>query len=183
MGILVENGRPLSMENRSDAECEVYACLDALGIAYQRADHDPAETMEDCRAISEALDCHVCKNLFLTNRQGTAFYLLLMPADKPFKTKELSAQIGSARLSFASPERMQELLGTYPGAATVLGLMKDKEKEVTLLIDRDLLKIARIGAHPRANTSTLAFSQKDIFGSFLKATGHTYRAVTLLGAD
>ncbi len=183
MSIFVEEGRPKSVEGRSEAELSVYAYLDALGVPYTRADHGAAATMEDCEAIGKALSCHVCKNLFLTNRQGSAFYLLLMPADKPFKTKELSSQINSARLSFASPEKMMELLGTYPGAATVLGLMHDKEKEVSLLIDEDLLKEPYLGVHPLVNTSMLRIETKLLLSVFLRKTGHGYRTVHLVGAE
>ena len=115
---------------------EVLRLLEKLHIPYQYVAHEPANTMEDCRAVSEALNVSVCKNLFLCNRQQTAFYLLCMPADKPFKTKDLSAQIGSARLSFASSEKMEELLGVSPGSASALALKNDHENRVQLLLDR-----------------------------------------------
>lgn len=102
--------------------CAVYDLLDCLEISYERVDHAPAETMEVCAAIDEVLNCRICKNPFLCNRQQTAFYLLMMPGDKPFKTKELSAQIGSSRLSFAPAEKMVEYLGLYPGSVSVWGL-------------------------------------------------------------
>lgn len=183
MAIFIEEGSPKTLDGRSEAELSAYAYLDALGVPYTRADHEAAATMEDCESIGQALDCHVCKNLFLTNRQGTAFYLLLMPADKPFKTKELSSQINSARLSFASPEKMMELLGTYPGAATVLGLMHDKEKAVSLLIDEDLLSEPYLGVHPLVNTSMLRIETKALLSLFLKKTGHSYRTVHLVGVE
>ena len=85
----------------------VFAALDSLGIPYIRFEHDATATMEDCAAVGKALHGTICKNLFLCNRQQTAFYLLTMPGDKPFHTKDLSAQIGSSRLSFAPPEKME----------------------------------------------------------------------------
>ena len=133
-------GRPADVGNRLDKEIRCYDMLDKLKIEYTRVDHEAAETMEACEAIDKALDVSMCKNLFLCNRQKTVFYLLLMPADKPFKTKELSSQINSARLSFAGPEDMERLLDITPGSVSVLGLMNDKDDEVTLLIDKDLLK-------------------------------------------
>lgn len=183
MAIFVEEGAPKTVEGRSEAELAAYAYLDALGVPYTRADHEAAATMEDCESIGQALDCHVCKNLFLTNRQGTAFYLLLMRADKPFKTKELSSQIDSARLSFASPEKMMKMLGTYPGAATVLGLMHDKERFVSLLVDEDLLKEPYLGVHPLVNTSMLRIETQALLSTFLKKTGHSYRTVRLVGVE
>ncbi len=173
------SGRPASGEGREAKEMEVYALLDSLGITYTRVDHDPAATMEDCLAVEAVLGTAICKNLFLTNRQHTAYYLLLMPGDKPFRTKDLSAEIGTARLSFADAEEMERLLGTLPGSATVLGLMHDKEREVALLIDRDILAADAIGVHPLVNTASLGIAVSDILKKFLPAVGHTYETVTL----
>ena len=173
------SGRPSSAEGREAKEMAIYDLLDSLGIAYTRVDHDPAATMEDCLAIESVLGTAICKNLFLTNRQHTAYYLLLMPGDKPFRTKDLSAQIGSARLSFADAEEMERLLGTLPGSATVLGLSHDKEREVALLIDRDILTADAIGVHPLVNTASLGIAVSDILKKFLPAVGHTYETVTL----
>ena len=173
------SGRPASGEGREAREMAAYDLLDSLGISYTRVDHDAAATMEDCLAVEAVLGTAICKNLFLTNRQHTAYYLLLMKGDKPFRTKDLSAQIGSARLSFASPEEMERLLGTTPGSASILGLMNDKEREVTLLIDRDILAADTIGAHPLVNTASLGLSVADILDRFLPAVGHTFLTVTL----
>ena len=175
----LHTGRPEASEGREAREIAAYDLLDRLGIAYTRVDHAPAATMEDCLAVEKVLGTAICKNLFLTNRQHTAYYLLLMPGDKPFKTKDLSAQIGSARLSFASPAEMERLLGTTPGSASILGLMNDRDREVALLIDRDLLSAEAIGAHPLVNTSSLGLRMADLTGIFLPAVGHTYQTVIL----
>ena len=153
----LSEGRPLNTEGRLEKEMRVYDLLDQLGISYLRTDHEAAGTMEDCNEIDRILDVLICKNLFLCNRQKTKFYLLMMPGDKPFKTKILSKQIGTARLSFASPEQMLDCLDITPGSVSVLGLMNDKAGKVRLLIDRDLLKDERFGCHPCINTSTLSF--------------------------
>lgn len=100
-------GRPEHIEGRLKKEIRTYDLLDSLGVSYERIDHEAAFTMEACEEIDRTLDCMICKNLFLCNRQKTNFYLLMIPGDKVFKTKELSHQIGSARLSFASPEDME----------------------------------------------------------------------------
>ena len=133
--ISLHEGRPT--ESRTPREDAAYDYLDKLNITYRRVDHAPAMTMEDCIAVDEVLGVVMCKNLFLCNRQKTDFYLLLMPGDKPFRTKELSAQLGVARLSFASAEDMEEKLGLLPGAVSVMGLINDKAGAVRLLIDTD----------------------------------------------
>ena len=177
------SGRPASAEGRLERELRTYDFLDGLGIAYVRTDHDAALTMDDCAAIDDVLGVLMCKNLFLCNRQKTNFYLLLMPGDKKFKTKELTKQINSARLSFAGPEEMLAYLDIEPGAVSVMGLMNDKEKQVQLLIDEDVLKGEYIGCHPCVNTSSLKMKTADIIEKFLPATGHTYRVVHLVGED
>ena len=182
--MVLENGRPVSLEGREAREVRTYDLLDFLGIAYARVDHAPAETMEICRGIDEALGATICKNLFLCNRQGTIFYLLMMPGDKVFKTKELSAQIGSARLSFASPEKMLEYLDICPGAVSVMGLMNDTQNAVQLLVDEDVLAGEYVGCHPCVNTSSLKLKTADVFEKFLPAVGHqSYRTVRLVGED
>ena len=174
-------GRPSSCENRQSREIRVYDFLDRLGIEYERADHEAAENMEVCKEIDEVLKAKICKNLFLCNRQQTQFYLLLMPGDKPFKTKEISSQIRSARLSFASPENMLAYLDIEPGAVSVMGLMNDTEGAVTLLIDEDILKDEYIGCHPCVNTSSLKIKTEDILKKYLPAVNHSYKTVHLVG--
>ena len=179
--MILEQGRPSDPCGREAREVRVYDFLDGLGISYGRIDHAAADTMEECREIDVALEALICKNLFLCNRQGTAFYLLMMPGDKPFRTKELSAQIQSARLSFATPDKMEAFLDLHPGAVSVMGLMNDKENCVQLLIDEDVLAGEWFGCHPCVNTSSLRLRVKDLVEKFLPAVHHDYRVVHLVG--
>ena len=175
----LENGRPQSAENRLEKEIKAYDFLDALEVEYQRIDHEAAMTMEACEEIDKALGAMICKNLLLCNRQETEFYLLLMPGDKPFKTKFLSAQIGSARLSFAKAEYMEQFLDITPGSLSVLGLINDQDMCVRLLIDEDVLKEEYFGCHPCINTSSLRFRTEDFKNKILPALGHEPQIVQL----
>ena len=177
----LQKGRPENTDNRLDKEIRVYDFLDKLGIQYQRIDHEAAMTMEACEEIDRALgdNTTICKNLFLCTRQETDFYLLLMPGDKPFKTKDLSAQIHSARLSFAKPEYMEKYLDITPGSVSVLGLMNDSEKKVQLLIDEDVMKEPYFGCHPCINTSSLKFTTEDLMQKIIPALEHESVTVTL----
>ena len=166
-------GRPAVTAGRLDKEIRTYDFLDSLDIPYWRLDHAPADTMEICQAIDENLGATICKNLFLCNRQQTAFYLLMMPANKPFKTKDLSAQIGSSRLSFASAQHMEQYLDITPGSVSVLGLLNDKENAVQLLMDKDVLMGEFIGCHPCINTSSLRLYTVDLTEKILPALHHT----------
>ena len=169
--------------DRIPAELACYDLLDSLGILYARVDHAHADTIEACHAVEEVLGWPVCKNLFLCNRQKTDYYLLMMPGDKKFKTKEFSKQIDTARLSFAEPDAMLRLLDIEPGAVSVMGLMNDVNRSVRLYIDEDVLQDEYIGCHPCVCTSSLKIQTRDILQTYLPATGHTLRAVHLKGED
>lgn len=180
----LRKGRPQDESGRLEKEIRTYDLLDSLGIEYERVDHEEANTMEACAAIDEVLaPAVICKNLFLCNTQKTKFYLLMIKNDKKFKTKEISKQINSSRLSFAPPEYMEKYLDITPGSASVLGLMNDKENEVTLLVDEDVLKAEYFGCHPCINTSSLRLKVADVFGTFLEAVHHAYLMVTLVGEE
>ena len=172
-------GRPESAEGRLDKEMRVYDLLDSLGVEYERIDHEPAMTMEICEQIDASLGALICKNLFLCNRQQTDFYLLMMPADKPFKTKDISAQIGSSRLSFANAEFMEQFLDITPGSVSVMGLMNDRNRRVRLLIDADVLSEEYVGCHPCINTSSLRLRTADLCDKIIPALSHEPTVVTL----
>jgi Ala-tRNA(Pro) deacylase len=167
------HGRPETNEGRLPKEIRVYDLLDSLGISFERVDHAPAMTMEVCAAIDEVLEATICKNLLLCNRQGTAFYLLMLPGNKVFKTSVLSKQIGSSRLSFASAEAMEQFLDITPGSVSVMGLMNDHENRVQLIMDQDVLKGEYIGCHPCINTSSLRFRTSDLIERIIPAMNHT----------
>ena len=177
--MLLHHGRPEDVSGRLDKEIRMYDLLDRLGVDYLRVDHEAAMTMEACADIDAALGLQICKNLFLCNRQETVFYLLLMPGDKPFKTKDLSAQINSARLSFAKPEHMEKYLDITPGSVSVMGLMNDHDGDVRLLIDEDLLGEELFGCHPCINTSTVRFATSDLIQKIIPAMGYPYTTVRL----
>ncbi len=175
------HGSPADMRGRSEREVRAYAFLDRLGVEFDRTDHpeQPATSMEVCASVDAVLGVRICKNLFLCNRQRTSFYLLVMPGDKPFKTRDLSAQLGIARLSFAPEEKMEELLDLQPGSVSILGLMNDKDSRVRLLIDRDVLGQETFACHPCKNTSSIRFALSDLTEKLIPAMGHTPTVVTL----
>jgi len=174
-----KNGRPSDTSGRLDKEIRVYDFLDKLNVTYERIDHEVAMTMEACMEIDEALEATICKNLFLCNRQQTDFYLLLMPGEKKFLTKDLSSQLGVARLSFAGENYMEEFLDITPGSVSVLGLMNDKDKRVRLVIDEDVLKGEFVGCHPCINTSSLRLKTEDLTKIIIPAMEHEITIVSL----
>ncbi len=165
-------GRPETNDGRLPKEVRCYDLLDRLGLIYQRIDHEAANTMDACEEIDKVLDATICKNLLLCNRQCTAFYLLMLPGHKPFKTSIFSKRIGSSRLSFAAPEYMEKFLDITPGSLSVLGLMNDREAQVQLVIDEEILTGAFFGCHPCINTSSLRIATKDLMEKIIPAMGH-----------
>lgn len=173
-------GRPADTGNRLDKEIRTYDLLDKLGIEYERVDHETAQTMEACAQIDKLLEpAAICKNLFLCNAQKTKFYLLAIRGDKKFKTKEISHQINSSRLSFATPEYMEKYLDITPGSVSVLGLMNDVDNHVKLLVDEDVFQEEFFACHPCMNTSSLRLKTSDVFETFLKEVHHDYTVVKL----
>lgn len=179
----IYHGRPKYDDGRLEKELKVYDLLDELGISYERVDHEALQTIEACQKVDETLGISICKNLFLCNRQKTAYYLLLLPGYKALKTKELSKQIPTSRLSFASGEDMEEYLNVTPGSATIMGLIFDPENRVQLVIDEELLKEEWFGCHPCINTSSLKLRTEDVLGKYLQAVHHEYITVTLSDTD
>lgn len=175
----IYHGRPKYDDGRLEKELKVYDLLDELGISYERVDHEALQTIEACQKVDETLGISICKNLFLCNRQKTAYYLLLLPGYKALKTKELSKQIPTSRLSLASGEDMEEYLNVTPGSATIMGLMFDPENRVQLVIDEELLKEEWFGCHPCINTSSLKLQTEDVIGKYLQAVHHEYLTVNL----
>ena len=177
--LTLQRGRPADESGRLPKEIRVYDLLDRLSVDYERIDHPAAMTMEACEEIDRALEATICKNLFLCNRQQTDFYLLMMPGDKKFVTKDLSSQLGVSRLSFGSPEYMEQLLDITPGSLSVMGLMNDHDGRVQLLIDEDVLQGEMIGFHPCINTSSLRLRLSDLMDTIIPAMGHAPRMVRL----
>lgn len=175
----IYTGRPSSSEGRQEKEMKVYDILDGLGILYLRTDHEAVMTIEACQEVDEALQLKICKNLFLCNRKKTNYYLLVMPGDKTLQTKELSPQIPSSRLSFASGEDMEKYLNVTPGSATIMGLIFDPDNKVQLLIDEELLDEEYFACHPCVNTSSIKMKTEDVLKKFLPAVHHDFIAVKL----
>lgn len=173
------SGSPENLDGRLPKEIRTYRLLDQLKIPFCRVDHAETGTIGDCCDVEELLGIHICKNLFLCNAQKTNFYLLMMPGHKKFKTKNLSKQIHSARLSFSDGEHMERYLDITPGSVSVLGLANDPDNHVQLLIDADVLKDEYIGCHPCINTSSLKIKTADILEKFLPAVHHDYVPVDL----
>lgn len=179
MEFTIYEGRPENTGGRLGKEIRTYDFLDSLSIKYERIDHEALMTVKACAGIDELFKSRICKNLFLCNTQKTQFYLLLLPGDKKFKTRELSGQLGVARLSFGDEAFMERLLDLTPGSVTIMGLMNDKDGRVRLLIDEDVVREEFFACHPCINTSSIRFSTRDLLEKVIPALGHEVTYVKL----
>lgn len=174
---MLSSGRPKNAANRLSKEQQVYDLLDHLSLEYQVADHDPAMTMEDIAGAEKELNVKICKNLFLVNSNKSQYYLCMILGEKKFKTKDISKQINSSRLSFAGDDKMLEYLDITPGSVSVMGLMNDDDHHVLLLVDEDLMQEEYIGFHPCINTSSVKLKTEDLFKKVLKEINHDYTII------
>ena len=164
---------------RGEHETTVYKELDRLGIKYERVDNDTVETMEECVEISEKLGAEIRKTIVVCNRQKTDFYLVILPAGKRFDSKLFAAMMHTARVSFASPEDMQRVIGLTPGEASVMGILNDPEGKVKVVIDKAVADAEWFACNPGANTSHLRFKTKQLINNFLPAEGHKAEIIML----
>ena len=156
----------------NETQRKVYTILERLAIPFARIDNDPAVTMEDCIAVDRALGVPTVKTLLLCNRQQTAFYLYVMPGDKPFSTKDFGAALQISRVSFAPASMLQELLGTEVGATTPLSLVADPQNRVRLIIDMAAVSPESIGCPDGTTTCYMRLNTADLLERFIPETGH-----------
>ncbi len=151
---------------------EIYRVLEELKVPFERVDNSPSYSMEDAVAINEKLGGKMAKNVLLTNRQQTRYWLLVMEADKPFVTRDFSGALGIPRVSFAPTEKLQELLGVEHGAANVLCTLMDPEKKYQLVIDEDILKHPEFMLPDGTVTCHLKLSTRDLMEKLIPYSGH-----------
>ncbi len=156
------------MQDKIKAVC---AYLESASVEYEIFHHDAAFTIAECEKIEQLIDGKICKNLLLTTTTGSIYYLLMLSGDKKFITKDVSKKLGTSRLSFASPEKMRELLNTEPGSLSITSLMFDADKKVLLAIDRDVLREKYLCCHPSDNTATLKIKTQDLTEKLLPSFG------------
>lgn len=166
-------------DERVALETSTYKTLDQLKIPYERVDHEAAASMEECVEIDKYLGVEIRKNIFLCNKKKTSFFLVILPANKPFDTAAFSKKTGIAHVSFAPPEKMEELLGTAPGSATVMGLVNDIDDYVQLIIDKEVADEEWYGCNPGINTSHIKIKTSDLINKFVPHTKHRAKVIAL----
>ena len=151
--------------------------LEALGIQSRTVAHAAVFTVEEAKAQRGALDGAHIKNLFLRNKKG-AMWLLVCLEDRKLDLKALAEGLGSGRLSFGSAERLMKYLGVEAGAVTPFSVINDKGGAVRVAVDKAMLEIAPINAHPLVNDMTTSVAPEDLL-RFLEAEGHAPQILDL----
>ncbi|MBT5414040.1 MAG: prolyl-tRNA synthetase associated domain-containing protein [Rhodospirillaceae bacterium] len=149
---------------------DLFARLDALGIATETHDHPPLFTVEDSKRLRGDLPGGHCKNLFLKDKRAELFLAVVLE-DRRVDLKWLSKRIGARNLSFAKAELLEEVLGVSPGAVTPFAAINDQAGRVRVVLDRAMLSREPLNYHPLANDRTTAIAPADLV-RFLEATGH-----------
>lgn len=149
-----------------------YRALTELGIPFVRVDTDEAITMEDCLHINRRLDMKMVKTIFLATRNGKQRFLYVTCGDKLFNTKQFSDALGVPRVSFASAELMETLLGTKVGAATVFSALLDVADEVRVVIDREVAEQEWYGCSDGTTTGYMKVETARIIDTFLPYAKH-----------
>jgi Ala-tRNA(Pro) deacylase len=166
------------MTGMTTEEQAVRRRLDELGISFERHEHPPVATVEEAEQHWAGIDATHCKNLFLRNQKGTRHYLVILKHSKKADLRAVADQIGDGKLSFASPERLMTHLGLTPGSVSPFGLIHNRDRQVRVVIDRDLKGAARVSFHPNINIVTFTIAYAD-FQKFLDACGNTVQYVTV----
>lgn len=166
-------------DERGALETRVYQELERLNIRYERVDNDTVETMEECVEISDKLGAEIRKTIVVCNRQKTEFYLVILPAGKRFDSKLFAAMMRTARVSFASPEDMEKVIGLTPGEASVMGVLNDAEGRVQVVIDKKVADDEWFACNPGSNNTHIKFRTSQLINNFLPAQKHKPEIIML----
>ena len=150
---------------------ELFDMFKKLDIKYNIVEHEYVYTVEEANNINMDIDGIGCKNLFLTDHKGK-YFLVFLKDDKRANLNELRKLVKTKKLSFASVEELDKILGLKQGSCTPLGIINDKDNLVTLLIDEDLVD-QKVQCHPNRNNATISIEYIDLI-KFLEYNKHHY---------
>ena len=159
-------------EKRGDLENRVYEKLTKLNIPFERVDNDSVEAMEECVEISEKLGAEIRKTIVLCNRKKTLFFLVVLPAEKHFDTRTFCEKTGAPRVSFASAESMEEVLGVQPGSATIMSVLNDPNRRVQVVVDKEVADAEWFACNPGANTTHIKMKTEKLLNVVLPNALH-----------
>ncbi len=159
---------------------ELFAALDALGIAHKTITHPPVFTVEQAAALRGEMPGAHTKNLFLRDKKN-ALYIVVALEDAVINLKSLHRVLGATgRFSFASADLLLEVWGVTPGSVTPFGAINDTEGRVTVVLAADMMAYSTLNYHPLINTMTTSIAREDLV-KFLESTGHTPRIERISG--
>ncbi|MBM3547537.1 MAG: prolyl-tRNA synthetase associated domain-containing protein [Alphaproteobacteria bacterium] len=166
---MTDTAPPADLAPRTTPE-QLLQRLKELGIETTTHEHPPLLTVEDSKRLRGDLPGGHCKNLFFKDKKDQ-YWLFVTSEDRKVDIKALDKALGAARLSFASAERLWQVLGVKPGSVTPFALINDRERKVRVFLDAAMLKEELLNYHPLVNTRTTAIRPADLV-RFIEACGH-----------
>jgi Ala-tRNA(Pro) deacylase len=151
-------------------DTDLFARLDALGIAHRTQSHAPVFTVEEAKALRGDLAGGHTKNLFLKDKKD-GLWLVVAREHLAIDLKELSKHLATPRFSFGSAPLLVEVLGVQPGSVTPFSVINDRAARVQVVLDEGMLALDPLNFHPLRNDRTTAISPDDLL-RFLRATEH-----------
>ena len=158
-------------------ENELMRLLDVNHFEYQRIAHPAVFTCAEAELHRPDLPAVSTKNLFLCDKKGRRFFLVVTACEMTVNLEGLAPQLGVAHLRFGSEENLGKMLGVTRGAVTMLGLANDTDHKVELWIDTHIWPGEYFLSHPLVNTATLVLSKKELT-RFFELTGHGHHFFT-----
>jgi len=149
---------------------DLFALFERLGIEYSTIDHPPIFTVEEGRPWHDRIPGLHGKNLFIKDRKG-GIWLVVMPGEKRADIGRLEKLLGAPRFSFARAELLQEVLELTPGSVTPFGLINDRARRVTVVLDQDMLDAEWVHYHPLSNTASTTLRSADLV-RFIRSLGY-----------
>ena len=98
---------------------QIRALLNAAGVAFREAEHEPTRTSEESAAArGENLNVGAKALLLKTDN---VLRLFVLPADRKLDSAAIRRPLGVRKTRFASVEELHDLVGLVPGAVPPFG--------------------------------------------------------------
>lgn len=162
------------MPARSD---DLFQRLAKLHIKPTHYEHPPLGTVAESQQLRGDIPGGHCKNLLLRTKKKVP-WLVVTLEDRQINLKSLAQQLGVGSFSFASPDRLMQILGVSPGEVTPFALINDVEAQVQVVLDQEMLTYEVLNYHPLVNTATIAVTPDELL-AFIRSCGHEPQIVAL----
>ncbi|WP_314349573.1 prolyl-tRNA synthetase associated domain-containing protein [Granulicatella elegans] len=152
--------------------------LNELGITFQIVEHEPALTTEQADRFIEGIEGVRTKTMFLTNKKKRNFYLVIIDDEKRLDMDVFKEIVEENRIKMASAETLNDKMMLLPGTVSPFGLLNNRDKDIQVYFDQEIVSEERMCFHPNTNEKTIFVNTEDLF-TFLKAIGYEAHVINL----